>query len=421
MYYLGTAVKMSLAVTSIAILFSGCVNPYQYQLTPEQQQQFLQSQQQAMQRLNKLYGGNMGGIAVQQEMKTEPQVPAISQDELKTKIESFGVSANTVVFERTKSGININGKAFNDYEGSIKEIGFDYVSGAVTYLAQTAPDTYVMKYIQATSDKEPLTVGNVKFIDGTWQVHTVTGKNLSGDSLVIGSTGFVMNRIDGSGFMYNHKTGIKSINVPSEYQIAKYQSGDVVETQTILLEIPNAKQGGVEDFFSKASALGSSLGINTKEDYAFFNIKTGKLTKINIPNDGKSQTKCIEYGKKINKFVSQCIRYASVEEALFDIKDGKKHLSHYFWRIRWFNTPEGVIAITQEDGLRKIFATNLTTGKKVIIAERALGFAGFEAFVDSNGKIGVMASKGVLGNDTIEDISELVKTLPAVVEKVETK
>lgn len=411
---------------SLSLMFTGCVgNPYQaYQVTPEQQQQ-------AMQQFNKMFGGKLGSQGVvqqqqQEEAKAEVQIPAITQDELKAKIEAFGVANSTVAFEKTKSGLNINGKSFSDYEGSIKEIGFDYVSGAVTYLAQISPDNYVMKYTQASSDKEPLTVGTVKFNNGTWQVRTVTGKNLTGDSLLIGSTGFILNRVDGTGFVYEHKVGIKSINVPSEYQVAKFQNGDVTGTRTILLEIPAVKEeDGIGNIFSKAKAIGSSFGLNKKEDYAFLNFNTGQLTKINIPNDGKSQHgECVTYDPQpYSKHVQKCLKYAPSEETLYDRKLGgnEKNSAHYFWRVRWFNSLEGVIALTQEDGLSKIYATNLSTNKKVLIGERVGGFVGYDATVTKDGKIKVVADKGILGTQVFDDVGELVKTLPAIVEKEETK
>ncbi len=415
-------ITKSVLVATTVFAFSGCVG--QPELTPEQIQQQKEMQALFMKRLKEQWGGSKTADKEVEKPKVE-EIKAISQEELQNKLSSFGTASSPVQIEKTKSGFNINGKPFSDYEGSITSAAWDNITGYITYLVKTSQDSYSMKFMQATSSQEPLIVGNVAFEDGVWTVKTITGKKLSGDTLLVGSDGFVVTRVDGSGFSYNHAKGVKSINVPSEYQVAKFQNGDILGTKTILLEIPEAKEndnGGLSSVWSSMKAVGSSLGINKKQDYAFMNIETGAISKINIPNNGKSQLgECLKYDPKpYSKHVQKCLQYAPAEDTLYDRKGGGKNVSHYFWRVVWLNSTSGVIAITQEDSLGKIYATNLTTNKKVLIAEKLGGFAGFEVSTQPNGKINVTANKGLFGNDLVEDVEEKIKTLPAVVEE-ETK
>lgn len=407
----------------LAVGFSGCIgNPYQ--LTPEQQAQAMQNQQAALAQMQKMFGGK---FANQQQEEKKPEVAplqTITQDELKRKIEVFGLTGSYVKIERIKAGININGKPLSDYEGSIKQVGFNTANGNVTYLVQTAPDTYLMKFLKATSNIEPLVVASVAFRDGTWHIASVTGKKLSGDTLTLGSSGFIITRADGSGFTYEHVAGIKTINVPEGYEVAKYQNGDTVGTKTILLEIPapqREEDGGFGSAWSKVKTLGATLGMGKKQDYAFLNLDNGNLSKINISSDGKSTTKCLQYGERINKFVVKCLKYADPVESLYSVKDGSRNKSHYFWKINWINSKSGPIGFTQEEGLQNIYATNLHTGKKVLLASRALGFVQFDIDVQNDGKINMIASNGPFESETVKDVESKIEILPAVVEAKEDK
>ncbi len=413
--------KIILSCSTVAIMaltFSGCGASYQ-EPTPEQKQLVEQMKAQLMARIKN--GGLFGGRVAQAQEKPKVVIAQMTQEELKAKIEAFGVAQSPVLFEKTKSGFSINGKPHNDYEGAIKFANWDNTTGFVTYMIETSMDNYLMKVMQVTSSSEPLTVASVRFENGTWTVSSTTGKNLSGDTILMGSRGFSLTRVDGSGFIYDHANGIKSINVPVEYQVAKFQNGDILGTKTILLEIPEADEeenGGFSALLSSAKSLGSTLGINKKQDYAFLNIETGELVKINIPNNGKSKLQCLEYGERINKFVRKCLKYADPVESIYDSKDiSGKNVAHYYWRVRWLNSPSGVIGITQEDSLGKIYATNLTTNKKVLIAEKFGGFTGFDVEIKSNGKINVKADKGILGTDIVEDVEAKINSLPAVVEE----
>jgi hypothetical protein len=66
---------------------------------------------------------------------------------------------------------------------------------------------------------------------------------------------------------------------------------------------------------------------------------------------------------------------------------GFPNYSHYFWRIRWFNTPSGVIVIAQENEYKDVTLTNLTTGQKVVAFHSLGGFNSFDVVQDASGKI----------------------------------
>jgi hypothetical protein len=422
-------VLSAFAASLMAFAFTGCMgNPYQ--LTPEQQAQAIQNQQEAMAKMQKMFGNkfpNLNNQNVQAEEKAAPivQVPTIMQDELKAKIDSFGVASSVVNIERVKNSITIDSKPLSDYEGSVKQVGFNSVTGYVTYLVETSPNNYNMKFFQATSKQEPLTVATVKFQDGTWQIASVTGKKLSGDTLILGSSGFALSRIDGSGFTYEHTVGVKSIDIPQGYQLAKSQNGDVLGTKTVLLEIPEVnkeEEGGFASAMSNLKSLGAYVGIGKKQDYAFLNLENGSLSKINISSEGKTSTQCIEYdSKNYNKYVKKCLKYADPVESLYRVKDGSRNTKHYYWLITWLNSKSGPIGITQEDGLSNIYAVNLNSGKKVLLANRTLGFTSFDVFVQKDGKIKLTANNGPFVTETVEDVEAKIESSPAVLEEKEVK
>ena len=404
-------------ITASGILLSltmltGCVGA---QPTLEQQQQAMQMRSQM---LSNFMGGQINQNMQQASSDEKIELEKISEQELQTKLQLLGKATSPIIFQRTRSGFSVNTKPYSDYEGSIKEANWDFSTGFATYLIEVSQDAYLIKIMQAASNKEAVTIGKAIFDDGIWNVTTATGKKLSGNTLLMGSKGFTLTRLDGSGFTYNAFNGIKSINVPQEYQVAKFQNGDIQGTNIILLEIPEMREeerGTISGLWSKTKSLGSSLGINKKQDYAFMNIDTQEITKINIPNDGKSKHECLVYGKQINKYVRECKRYSDPVETLYT-KEGNKNIGHYYWRVQWYNTANGIISITLEDSLSKIYATNLQTKKKVLIAEKIGGFNGFEVSISANGNLNVTTDKGLFGSDLIEDIASKIASLPAVVD-----
>jgi len=405
-------------LTSVALgyslLFTGCI-------PDEPEPQFVTDfKKQIMQNLKNgdYYKDIQVGTNSEEKVKKEVSLQVISQEELNKKIAAFGIAQKSVNFVATQAGFSINGTEYVDYEGSIKQASFNHTNGYATILVETSPDSYLLKFIQATSKEEPLTIAKVEFDNGMWKVTTVTGKKLNGHNFQVGSNGFIITRAEGTGFFFENNKGVSQINIPQGYQVAKFQNGDVVGSQTILLEIPEIveEEGSLSSIFSKAKALGSMLGVTKKQDYAFLNLNSNKVTKINIPNDGKSTLQCLEYGERINKFVVKCLKYADPVESLYK-NGGEKNFSHYYWRVKWFNTASGVIALTQEDDLGKIYGTNLSTGKKVLLKRYLPGYNEFDANIQSNGKLTLSAKKGMFGSDDSEDVEAEIEKLEAIVEK----
>lgn len=323
-----------------------------------------------------------------------------------------------VTFERLRDGFSVNGNRYIDPEGTIVSYGFDILSGDFTYVAQTTPGNFVIKSGRALVSGDPVTIAVAEKRAAQWLVTTVTGKKFSGLRLIPSSRGFVVAR-DNTGFRYIPGKGTTSIAAPEEFAIAGLQNGDISNTNYVLLErlpIANngAGSGSLGQLFGSIKSLGSTLGMNKKEDYALLNIDSKKMIPVNISIEDK-QVQVMSACRQRNNFVNDCAQMDSYE-SLFD-KNGSKNLSHYFWRISWFNTPEGrPILVSQEGGLSKISASDLNSGKKVILFERTLGIAGFFAIQKPDGEISVSAKMG-FSTENKDNVLALVDTLPDVSSK----
>lgn len=115
--------------------------------------------------------------------------------------------------------------------------------------------------------------------------------------------------------------------------------------------------------------------------------------------------------KQKNHFIAQCAQMDTFE-SVFDT-NGSRNLSHYYWRINWFSVPGRPILISQEGGLTNVSATDLNSGKKVILFDRTLGIAAFSATQDANGKVNVTAQMG-FSSESQNDVVALLDSLPHV-------
>jgi hypothetical protein len=93
-------------------------------------------------------------------------------------------------------------------------------------------------------------------------------------------------------------------------------------------------------------------------------------------------------------------------ESLFQ-PNGLHNMTHYFWRINWFNAGGRPILVSQEGGLTKVAATDLATGKKALIFERLMGIASFNADQGVDGKISISAQMG-FSTEKKDDILSLL-------------
>lgn len=379
-------------------------------LTPEQQRQLLTLllKQQAEQ--------------AQQQQGTglpQPAAPVGQRSEASLAAELNKIARLTegVVFERYRDGFAINGRRYIDPEGKITSYGFDALSGDFTYLAETSPGVFVVKAGRALAHGDPVTIATAQRQGALWQVSTVTGKRFTGYSLIPSSRGFVIAR-DNTGFRYVPGTGTTNIVAPEEFSIAALQNGDIGNTSYILLERTQASNGtqpgnSLGALMSAVKSLGSVVGIGKKEDYAMLDIQSNRLVPINLALEGK-QVQVMSACRKKNFLIAQCA-HMDAFDSVFE-PNGSKNLGHYFWRINWFNAPGRPILVSQEGGLTKVSATDLNSGKKVILFERALGIASFSARQDANGKISVTAQVG-FASETKDDVAALLDSLPDAAEK----
>jgi hypothetical protein len=273
-----------------------------------------------------------------------------------------------------------------------------------------APSQYVVKTMQAQSQVEPVVIANAKKSGNTWDVTTVTGKHLTGDAIVMGSRGFTLNRGNGA-ILFDPLNGVKMTSIPDGYAIADFQNGDITETKFVLLElIPPVDEG--DSLLGSVKALGSGFGLIKKEDYGLMNVETGKMSMFNISSESKNRNECLKRGKQINSFAYKCENSISFE-TLYD-KFGMPNVGHYYWRVSWMKTPSGkMIAITIEDGVKRLIATDLTAGKRVLLKERMMGINQFKVKQDGAGKISVDVKLG-FSEETVEDVEKQLESLPAI-------
>lgn len=366
-----------------------------------------QIQQMIQQRLQAQgMGGNIPMYNMQQSISPTQPLQIISQDDLTKKIESLGLSKSFVIFDKRKDGFSINGKAYIDPEGKIIKYGYDGTTGLATYMTEVTQGQYTIKTIQATADKEAVEIARASHQGETWDVMSATGKRITGNAIAIGSNGFTVSR-DSSAITFNTISGLKTVALPNGYMVAEYQNGDATQTGYILLEaIPSNDENG--KLLSSFKALGTSLGMVKKNDYVLFNLQNEKMILLNIANDGKSKSECIQ-GERINSFAYKCNKSFSYE-TLYDPSTGLPNSSHYYWRIAWVNPPsKKPFSISVENGVKQLIGTDLTTGKRVLLKERIMGINQFKVIQNKDGKISIDVQLG-FSNETINDIENLIET-----------
>lgn len=341
---------------------------------------------------------------------------AKTEASLSSEFEGWAKLSTGVKFERFRDGFAINQARYLDPEGRIVSYGFDEQSGDFTYLAQSGSGQYILKSGRASTGNDPIEIGTAEMKGGLWSVTTQTGKKFSGKRLIPLARGFIVAR-DNTGYRYIPGKGMTSFAAPEQFSIAPLQSGNVSGTGYILLErIPEAQgdaSNSVSALFNSVKALGSTLGIGKKEDYALLNIDSKKLFNINISMEDK-RVQVLSVCQRRNFIMADCERMDSYE-ALFQ-PNGMHNMSHYFWRINWFNAAGRPILVSQEGGLTQVAATDLVTNQKVMLFERAMGIASFKANQEADGRISVSAQMG-FSTEQKDDIVALIDAAPPLVAK----
>ena len=355
---------------------------------------------------------SMPSMAKRPAETAAPQLPSMTDEQLNAKIAKIPTLQHGVTFVRKRDGFDADGVRYIEPEGEIASYGTDYATGDVTYLAKTGTTDYIIKFTRVLTNEEPIVIGTAKRDASGWQVSLVTGKHIRGDRVIPMSRGVVITR-ESTAFKYVLGQGIKNFSAIDGWHIASYQNGDVSSTGYILLERDPSKKGGITDLINSAKAFGNTMGLTEKQDYMLVNVDSGKAVPLDIPIDGKQQQFLANCYQR-NSFVSTC-NESFLAESIWD-RNGVKNFEHYFWRVQWFNSPRGPVAITQEHGLRDITITDLRTDEKATAFSRTLGIGGFEAQQTADGTINIVAQMGLKTEALPDSVAYLAKNgvVPAV-------
>ncbi len=400
---------MKKKIVVASMLFSVCTGSYA-QMSPEQMQQIMMLQQ-----VLQMKGGsggmpNFSGMPQQQMPAPIQPSTVITEEALAKKVLELGSSIGGIAVEKFRDGFSIDKIRFVDAEGGIIKYAYDALTGDVTYLVKIMPGQYKIKTMRARTGIEPLTLATATYNMGTWQVNTVTGKTLSGSSIIPLSRGILVVR-DNVAFRYIPGKGVSNVVGPENFSFASFQNGDIEGTGYALMERNQdiGSQDSAGQFMSSLKALGSLVGVNKKADYLLLDINTGAETPINVSLEGKD-VQILSQCKQKKVYLNICEKMDSFD-SLYDPKTNTPNLTHYYWRISWYKTVEGPLLISQEGGLTEINATNLKTGKKAILFHRSMGIAGYSTKQSADGKVSVNARLG-FSKENIEDVVWFMANAP---------
>lgn len=392
-------ILQKISVAAVMIALAGCVAPSQQPpMTAEQQAMALEMQKAFLARLQG------ASPATTQPVAPSAELPKISNDELLKKLKAFEGQTTPIQIERYKDGILIGGKPYVDAEGTIANAAANTQTGDIGYILRLPDNTAKIKYMRAGSNAPAVTLATARHQNNTWAVQTVTGDNSAGDRLIPSSKGLIVAR-QSSAFEFVPGMGFKSISAPAGFHLAAFQNGDIASTGYVLLE-RDAKESEnqVDQLMGLAKSLKKTVGLEKKDDYMLMNINTGQTVTF---DKGTEDNKTAVGGSNC-KMQSETLNVVKCET--LDIRDslyesnGSRNDEHYFWSLFWFQTSEGPFAIAKEAGTRKVTMTELSTGKKVVLFERALGIANFAADQSTSGVISVQAQVGF----TREEVSDAV-------------
>lgn len=315
---------------------------------------------------------------------------SLTESQLAATLASWPTKSSGFILTERPDGFEVNGEPVIDPEGKITAVASDAVTGAITYAVETGNHISI-KAINPARLQTTLTIASGNKTPGGWEITTATGKRLSGKTISLLSDGFLVAR-ESAGFQYRTGRGISNIAVPKGWSLTPWQRGDVASTGYVLIE-KNGAQGtdSASSLLSSLQTVASLVGASRKEDYALFNPETKKTIPLNIAANLKNVNVHSQCRRK-NALVNECARMDSFE-SLYQT-DGRKNVNHYYWSIRWLNTPAGPIALTLEDGQRKLYVTDMKSGKRATVLERGLGINDWELLPHADGSVGV---KGKLG------------------------
>jgi len=370
--------------------------------------------QQLLQML--LQRGNMQASA--QQAANRPALPKVSEAALAQQLATWPAANRPFAVERFRDGFSIEGERVLDSEGRIAQFAIDRVTGDAAYLMETMPGQFVIKLMRHLAGA-PVTIATASRQMGTWSVETVSGVRASGSRLNLNPRGFFISR-DNALFRYVAGTGMRSFGLPETHTMAAHQNGNLGETGWMLLEKRREtkereggilSQGSLGQFMGAVRGLGAAIGVSkSNSDYALYSIETQKMIPIGIALDEK-QASFLSQCRQRNRWVAQCDRLDSID-SLYG-QDGNANRSHYFWRVSWYKTTNGPVALVMEDGITKIDAIDLNTERRVTVFQRALGIGDWSTAQQADGRVQVKAGLG-FESAVNEDVAQLLGETVAV-------
>jgi hypothetical protein len=410
-------IKVTLVSAIMLTALTGCIsNPPQQKITPEQQAQAYEMRQALIERIR---NGNFSQVAQRAQPKVvEPvaEVPKVSEQDLMQQISSLNKNAiSGVKIERVRDGLKINDQAYLDPEGAIIDFAANPLNGNIVYVLKVNQNTRIFKYMNAGSNNLPVTLGKAVQTARNTVFYTASGQTLNGHNVLPTSTGVLVIR-PGSAFNYVPGNRIASVVVPDNYHVASVQRGDVGSTKYILLEKNPAEKSAnpFGSLLSKMNAISSTLGASKVDDYVLYNIETHNQVTLDVSAEGKSVAQYANC-KKVNFAVNECSS-VNFYKSLYQ-NDGRRNIGHYYWRVAWFNTQEGVFAVAGEGGARQVNVINLNERKRATVLERVLGINGYNTDQLPDGTIAIEAKMGF----SVEKVSDAVeayhKSEPVIIAK----
>ena len=373
---------------------------------PQLLQQLIQ-QQLIQQRL--MPGGS------QQAAQARPAaLPTTTEQALAQQLEDRAPAQGPFEVEKFRDGFSINKQRILDPEGQITKFAVDDRTGDYAYLVQGLPGQFTVKLARHQVG-QAISVATVVRQGSTWMVETATGQRLNGARLLLHPQGVLIAR-DSVVFGWTAGKGLQNYSLPETHLLAAHQNGDIGTTGWVLLEKrqeTKREEGGVlggtslGQLVGSMKRLGSSLGINGSDtDYAMYHLASQKLVPLGIAMEEKfvQVASACQQGQR---WIPQCDRLDSFESVYNP--DGSPNRAHYYWRVSWYRTPAGTVAVSMEDGIRKIEAIRLETGARATVFERTLGIGAWSARQTPDGRVRVQAQLG-FESAVKEDAAEALAT-----------
>lgn len=344
----------------------------------------------------------------------QPTLPQTTEPALAEQIGQWPAAKGPFEIEQFRDGFSVNKQRILDPEGQIVKYAIDAKTGDYAYLVQRMPGQFVVKVARYQA-AAPVAVAMAYQQSGMWTVETATGARLGGNRLLLQPGGVFIAR-DNVVFSWIPGKGTSNYAAPETHRLAAHQNGDVGATGWILLEKradTKSSEGGVlanttaGALFSAVKGLGAALGVNAADaDFALFELATGNTVPLAVSLDDKN-TQILSQCRQRTRLVSECDRLDLVE-SLYGV-DGQPNKTHYYWRIAWYRTDKGPIAVTMENSIRKIEAVALASNQRVTVFERTLGIGGSSSKQMPDGRVQVTARLG-FELAVNEDVAALLPT-----------